>query len=210
MEVQKVAQLYRCTPAQQANIFLIGSIRARIAGCLQLMDLSGLQRMRLTRGARLIKPADGEADDGLFPRLGMNGLGLKRNPLQTNAGNARAHAREEVGDQSARQAQGFEIIATAIRGNDRNPHLGQDFEKARFNRLFVIHHGLVQGQSTQQTTRMTIRNRLLRQIGVDAGRAHANQNSEIMGVDTFGRANGDGAIRPQAHGNQMGVHASCC
>ena len=52
----------------------------------------------------------------------------------------------------------------------------------------------------------TFRQRFLREVGVDARRADANQDSEVVRVEAFGRAHGDRAECAQAVADEVGVH----
>ena len=95
---------------------------------------------------------------------------------QADAADARRHAGEELGGQRARQADGFEVVAAAIGRDDRDAHLGQDFEQPRLDRLLVVQHDLAERLVAEQALGVTVCERFLRHVGVHTGGADADED----------------------------------
>ncbi len=129
-----------------------------------------------------------------------------RDAGQADAGNARGHAGEELADQGARKADGLEIIAAAIGGDDGNADLGHDFEQALVDRFFVAAEAFLEGELAEQAARLAVGDALLCQIGVDGGGAHADQHGEVMHVQAFRRADVEAGEGAQALADQMRMH----
>ena len=131
--------------------------------------------------------------------------------LQTANANARdtaMHAREEFGDECTRQANGLEVQTTAIRRDHRDAHLGHDLEQPGINRRAIPRHGL--GKRTiDQAALDPVRDTVFREIRVHCCRTTANQNCEVVRIDTFSRPNVQRAERPQPFACQPGVHSAC-
>ncbi len=117
------------------------------------------------------------------------------------------HAWEKLRTHCAAQAHGFKIQPATIGGDDRDAHLGHDLQKPLINGIAVAFYSLCKG-AIQQAALDTVRQRILRQIGVHNSRAAPDQNGKIMRINTFGRAHIERAERTQPLARQMRMHST--
>jgi len=134
IKLHQVTQIDRRQIAHPARELQIGRIAVgRDRRLQQVHQLRGIG-MRLPTVALAIKAADRQPHDRCVICLLMaqdraiveRGIAFARN--------LRRHAGEQIIDQSARQADRFEIIAAAIAADDRNAHFGHDLEQAFVDR----------------------------------------------------------------------------
>ena len=197
-EVQKIAELNRFLVPQGLREGLVSGIAARVAGGLELVDKRAVERVAFAIPPYTVESADWKCD-GIFAKgfvVDLDRLFLKTGKADT--GDTAGHAGEVFRDEGAGEAQRFEVIAATIRRNDRNPHFGEDFQQTGLNGFLMAFHTLVQGEVAEKAFGVALCNTVLRQVSVDTGCAHTDQNCKIVRVQTFSRANRDGAEGAQA------------
>ena len=128
---------------------------------------------------------------------------------QADAGDARRHAGEELGDQRARQADRLEIAAAAVRRQHRDAHLGHDLEQALVERLLVVGEALAERQLAEQAARVPGGDGLLGEVGVHRGGADADDDGGIVHVEAFARTDVQRREGAQRLAHQVGMHATC-
>ena len=161
--------------------------------------------MGLALAARLVDTADRQDIGGAAVCLGMNGAQFRLDAGHADAGDARVHAGEELGHQGARQADRLEIAPPPIGRDHRNPHLRHDFQQALVDGVAEVGDGLLGAGLAEQPARRPVQDRLLRQPGVDRGRADPDQHREVMRVQALGRAHVERAEGAQAARHQPAV-----
>ena len=105
---------------------------------------------------------------------------------KAKAGDPAAHAGEIIRHKRAGEAERLEIVPAAIGGDDRDAHLGHDLQETSLNGRLVIMHALFQRHVAIKTAAMPVSDGILREIGVHAGRADADEHGEVMRIQTFG------------------------
>ncbi len=116
------------------------------------------------------------------------------------------HAREEIVHQRAGKPDRLEIIAAAIGGDHRDPHLRHDLQQPFLDCLAVPLQAFVERQVAEQPARLAIHNRRFGEVSVHRRRAHADQHSVIMRVEALGRAHVHRGVGAQASPHEMRVH----
>ena len=94
------------------------------------MNQLSVKGMYFTGGAIAVDSANWQTDDIAAERLFLLLQNLVLDARQADAGNARRHAREKLGNQRPRQADSFKIITAAIGADDRNAHFRHNLEQA--------------------------------------------------------------------------------
>ena len=173
---------------------------------LQQVDGVVVERMGLAGAAQAVHAADFQRYDVAAPGGFVEFQHFMRDAGQADAGNARGHAGEEFAYKRAREADGLEIIAAAIGGDDGDAELAHDFEQALVHRFFVAADAFLQGELAEQAASVAVGDALLRQVGVDGGGADADQYGEVMHIQAFGRTDIEAGEGAQALADQMGVH----
>ncbi|MCY1170030.1 hypothetical protein D9M73_100880 [compost metagenome] len=206
IELQQIAQIDRRQPLHPARELQIGRIAVgRDRGLQQVHELCGIC-VRFAGVTLAIETPDRQRCHRRIIGLVVPQLRVEVERGIALARNLRGHPREQVVHQSAAEADRLEIIATAIAGDHGDPHLRHDLEQALVDRRAMPFKTLFQRQISKQAARMAIDDRGLGQIGVDRGRADADQHRIIMRVEAFGGLDVDAGIRAQAHAHEMGVH----
>ena len=102
------------------------------------MDNLAIKGMTLARFAETEEAANRQIAQALAIGLAMQIHQPGLDTVQADAGNARGHGREKFCHQRARQTKGFKIIAAPIGSDNRNAHLGHNFQQAILDSLAII------------------------------------------------------------------------
>ena len=157
----------------------------RIVTCsLQHMHCLRLPRMLFAGPAGFVETTNWQHVRATFPAFGVDLFQLGLNTVRSNARNATVHTGEIFGNHSAGQAHGFKVQTTAIGRQHGNPHLGHDFQQTCINRSAITVHRLGQCPINKAAPQ-TIRDGILRQIGVNGCGSTADQHGEIMRINAF-------------------------
>ncbi len=109
-------------------------------------------------------------------------------------------------DEGARQADGLEAITAPVGTEHTDAHFRHDLEQTLIDCGFIIIDRLLDAHVAKQATPLPVIDGFFRQIGIDRGRADADQNGKIVYVQTFRRADVDRRKGPELLTNQMGMH----
>ena len=142
LEVQKVAQVDRRQAAHLLAVLAVLGVGFGVHRILQHVDEVALEIVPVAAAPRLVEAADRQGDHVLVEGAGMLLGDLLLHAAQADAGDARRHAGEELGDQRARQADRLEVAAAAIGRQHRDAHLGHHLEQAFVERLLVVGQAL--------------------------------------------------------------------
>ena len=164
--------------------------------------------MALPAAAVFVKAAYGECGEVLGVGALVELAHLLLDAVEPDARDARRHAREELGDERARESEGLEIIAPAVGADHRDAHLGHDLEQPLVGRGLVAAQHLLEGKRPEETAPVAVGKRLLCQVGIDRGGTHADEDAEIMHVQALGAAHVERAEGAQLLAHEMGVHGS--
>ncbi len=205
LDRQQVAQVDRRIVLHRLGILLPKLERGAIAGRLQEVHGLRFPSVLFADPAGLVEAADGKHVLLAEPALGVDLLELALDAVQADAGDARLHSGEILGHHRAAEAHGLEIQAAAIGGQNRNPHLRHDLEKARVDGIAIAADGIGE-RSVDQAAIDAVGNRILREIGVNRRRAAADQNGEIMRVDALGGTHVERGKGPQALAGKPAMH----
>ena len=197
-EIEQVSQLDRIARMHRVDILAIDRIVAAVTGSLQRVDQVAVERVQFVRCAQAVETANGQRDHILIERLLVTHQRVLLEAGKAEARDAARHAGEIIRHQRAAEAERFKVIAAAIGGDDRDAHLRDDLQETRFDGIFEVLHGLAECQIPEQAARMTVGDRFLCEIGIDASCADADEDSEIVRIQTFSRAHGDRAEGSQA------------
>ncbi|MPL60913.1 hypothetical protein SDC9_06477 [bioreactor metagenome] len=205
LDVEQVTDVNRRVRPHHRRILLPQVIARPVAGRLQHVHRLRFPGVLLAGAARLVEAADRQHVLTAKPALRMHLLQLVLDAVQADAGDARMHAREELGHHGARQAHRLEVQTTAIGGDDRDPHLRHDLQQARVDRVTIAAH-VVDERAGQQAALDAVIDAVLREVGVHRRRARADQHGEVMAVDAFGRAHVHRGEGPQPLAGQPRMH----
>ena len=175
-----------------------------------LQQVDRLRRMSVGFAALAIavEAADGQRRHVFVEGADVIAIGALLDAAEADAGNARGHAGEILGDHRAREADGFEIVGAAIGRDDRDAHLGNDLEQARVDAIEVALDAFAEAALAEQAARVAVGDAFLREIGVDGRRADADQHGEVMRVHAFGRAHVDRGEGAHARLDEMRMHGA--
>ncbi len=205
VELQQVAQIHRRQVGHAAAELQI--LRVAVGADRALQQVHQLRRIGVLLAARAlaIEAADRQRRDAGVERgvVADRRVEVERViPLATDLG---GHAGEQVVHQRAAEAHRLEIIAAAVGGDHRDPHLAHDLEQSLLHRGAMAREALVEGQIAEQAACMAIRDRGLGQIGVHRRRADADQHRVIMRVEALGGAHVDGRVGAQSLADEVRV-----
>ena len=128
---------------------------------------------------------------------------------EAGAANAADHALEAQIRQIAVQADRFEQLGAAVRGDGRNAHLGHDLVQAFVDAVAVVQHHvavfLVDRLAVHQ-----LGQGFIGQVRVDGGRAEAEQHGEVVRIAGAGGFNDQVGVAAQAFFHQAGLHGADC
>ena len=125
-----------------------------------------------------------------------------RNLEHTNAFNPTRRTGKVLVDRLGVDADGFEKLGTAVAHIGRNAHLGHDLGKAFSDRLHIVGHRLL-GPDGARQTRVHMRHRLERKIGVDRLGPVACERSEMVNLACAAGFHNDAGAGAQPLAHQM-------
>ena len=196
LEVQQVTQLNRVARVNSLHIFAIDGIIAAVTRSLKRMDQISIQGMRLFGCTQAVKATHGKRNHVLIECGLVSDERILFKARKPEPGNPAAHAWEVVRYERAGETQCFEIIATAIRRDYGNAHLGHDLQQPALDGFLEVQHAFIEIEIPEQPSCLAVGDDILRQISVHASRTDTNQNRKIMRVETLCRPHRDGAERP--------------
>ena len=205
-EIQQIAQIDRRQVRDPPAVFPVELIGITGHRALQHVDQLGRESMSLTAHAITVEIADRQRRLIIAAIRAVLFEYLALNTGHADARDTRRHARENIGDQGARQADGLEIIAAPIGAHHRDADLRHDLEQPLIGGPLVPSDGVLEREPAHQAAAMAVDDAVLGEIGIDRGRADADQHGEIMHIQAFGGTDVERGVGTQAVAHQMGVN----
>ncbi len=190
------------------GVFLVGMIAVLGHGSLQGVDQATFPGMALTATAIAVETADRQGNHFLIKRLVMLVQHLAHDTGETDAGQTAGTTGQIFGNQRTGQTHRLKITATTIGRDDRNAHLGHDFQQAIINALLVAFQAFAQAHIAEQATGLTVGDCFLRQIGIYRGRTASDQHGKILHIHTFTGAHIKRSKGAQRLADQIGMHGT--
>ena len=178
---------------------------------LQLEHGLGVEEVVLALATPLVLAADGElAVRELARALGVRELvparDLAGDDVEVDALDPRRGAGEVLVDEALLQPDGLEDLGAGVGGDGGDAHLRHHLEDALARGLDVVLDGLALGQVGEHALAAQVADRVEREVGVDATRAVAEQEREVMHLARLTRLDEQPDTRPGLLPHEVVMH----